>query len=258
MDSSCFSQLETNSSFVAAQYRFVVGNIHQILSTRFSIRESYEYRRLMEGRSLFLRHRPHSSHAFRITLCERKFLSFRSEKTGKFEGWERSLEPPSSRPQDLRSPRPTSFQIIPSLPASNYKRQLYVPSLQWIMPLILENTGEERTWTAKSARRWDVRSSKRKKEGFSDALRAVIVHWLLGDTLECRRISSLPAVGRNSMGAPPKGIPTYLLEAPDLPSASCLCLRRKRYFFGYYPVAGVESCWCVPASPRLSLRNTCV
>lgn len=95
----------------------------------------------MEGRSLFLRHRPHSSHAFRITLCERKFLSFRSEKTGKFEGWERSLEPASSRPQDLRSPRPTSFQIIPSLPASNYKRQLYVPSLQWIMPLILENTG---------------------------------------------------------------------------------------------------------------------
>lgn len=48
-------------------------------------------------------------------------------------------------------------------------------------------------------------------------------------------------VGRNSMGAPPKGIPTYLLEAPDLPSASCLCLRRKRYFFGYHPVENCAS-----------------
>lgn len=33
---------------------------------------------------------------------------------------------------------------------------------------------------------------------------------------------------------PPKGIPTYLLEAPDLPSASCL-RTRNRYFFGCYP-----------------------
>lgn len=132
------------------------------------------------------------------------------------------------------------FQIIPPLLASNYKSQSIGPLSQWIMARYLKTRGTKVGGTC---------ARQREEE---DALRAVIVHWLLGDTLECRRISSLPAVGRNSMGAPPKGIPTYLLEAPDLPSASCLLrLRRKRYFFGYYPVAGRN--WCVQPASRLEI-----
>lgn len=252
MDSSCFSQLETNSSFVDPSSA-ISTKFYPCGSSSANLIPSLNGRTIVVSSSSSTLVARLSNHSL---WEEISFIPIR--KDGKIRRLGKVFGASLVAPARFTISAATSFQIIPSLPASNYKRQLYVPSLQWIMPLILENTGEERTWTAKSARRWDVRSSKRKKEGLSDALRAVIVHWLLGDTLECRRISSLPAVGRNSMGAPPKGIPTYLLEAPDLPSASCLCLRRKRYFFGYYPVAGVESCWCVPASPRLSLRNTCV
>lgn len=182
----------------------------------------------MEGREadvLFLRHRARSSLASRITLC-RKIPFIRGiRKDRKIRTIFRTT---SSRPQDLRS-LCDHFDLI-----SNYKSQSY-PIVATDHATIPENIDDER----------GLRSSNKERERERTFLGG-------GRSPHCNRALAAGGyfrmqtdfeftVGRNSMGAPPKGIPTYLLEAPDLPSASCLCLRRKRYFFGYHPVENCAS-----------------
>lgn len=62
-----------------------------------------------------------------------------------------------------------------------------IPLLQRIMPRFPKTSTTNVDYARRTKR-------ERERERFleEDALRAVIVHWLLGDTLECRRISSLP------------------------------------------------------------------
>lgn len=143
-------------------------------------------------------------------------------------GKDLSNHPRRAKKQDLR-PLCDHFDLI-----SNYKSQSY-PIVATDHATIPENIDDER----------GLRSSNKERERERTFLGG-------GRSPRCNRALAAGGyfrmqtdfeftVGRNSMGAPPKGIPTYLLEAPDLPSASCLCLRRKRYFFGYHPVENCAS-----------------